>query len=153
MSSEFDDPPESVLYRFHATLHAKPPDAVRGPPVDLNGCVLHPLQLSADQRANPFPISFEQAFDKLLQLPQLFIEGDGSFYWMTSNLKPVWFMEGNLYDRDDKLQYVEVKGMCPCEEFEQILSALGWPQTEIMFQLVQAAVFLDDADFRRWSGP
>jgi hypothetical protein len=28
---------------------------------------------------------------------------------------------------------------------------LGWPQTPLVFQLVREAVFLDEAEFRRWA--
>jgi len=32
-----------------------------------------------------------------------------------------------------------------------LLTALGWPATAVMFQLTREAVFLDEAEFRRFA--
>jgi hypothetical protein len=57
-----------------------------------------------------------------------------------------------LYDRAGRLLYVDLKGACPPERFDQLLRAVGWPDAGVMFQITAAAVFLDEAEFRRWAG-
>jgi hypothetical protein len=32
-----------------------------------------------------------------------------------------------------------------------LLATLSWPRTPLVFQLVRAAVFLEEVEFRRWS--
>ena len=95
--------------------------------------------------------SFEVASQRLGQLERMFCEPDGSFVWVSSQGDPVWQVDGNLYDRDERLLFVDLKGTCPPDQFDRLLSALGWPETKLMFQLTREAVFLDEAEFRRLS--
>ena len=44
-----------------------------------------------------------------------------------------------------------MKGTCPPQRFDELLAALGWPQTQLVFQLTRQAVFLDEAEFRRFA--
>ena len=53
-----------------------------------------------------------------------------------------------MLDRGDCLAYVELKGTCPEEQLNRVLSALGWPEEGLAFQLQQRGVFLDEAEFR-----
>jgi hypothetical protein len=79
----------------------------------------------------------------------MFCEPDGSFVWVSSQGEPAWQVDGNLYDRNERLLFVDLKGTCPPREFDRLLGALGWPSTALMFQLTREAVFLDEAEFRR----
>jgi hypothetical protein len=56
-----------------------------------------------------------------------------------------------LFDRDGKLLFVDLKGSCPPEQFDRLLGAFGWPAASLMFQLTRQAVFLDEAEFRRFA--
>ena len=93
--------------------------------------------------------SFEVARECLAGLERMFSEPDGSFVWVSPQGDPVWQVDGNLYDRNERLLFVDAKGSCPPEEFDRLLTALGWPATKLMFQLTREAVFLDEAEFRR----
>jgi hypothetical protein len=98
----------------------------------------------------PLTVSFEKAFAALAQLPRLFIEPDGSFVWRgTDDAGEAWQVDGNLIDRGDALAYVELKGTCPSERMDEILRALGWPETPLAFQLPRAGLVLTEAEFRR----
>ena len=95
-------------------------------------------------------IPFEQALASLAQLNRLFIEPDGSFVWRgVSRDGSAWQVDGNLIDRGDSLAYVELKGCCPVEQFEMLLTAFGWPSMTLVFQLTQRGEYLDEAEFRR----
>ena len=81
----------------------------------------------------------------------MYCEPDGSFVWVSSQGEPAWQVDGNLYDHNERLLFVDLKGTCPPREFDRFLAALGWPRTKLMFQLTREAVFLDEAEFRRLS--
>ena len=95
-------------------------------------------------------VSFDSALSRLAVLPRFFIEPDGSFVWrgLTEDGQ-AWQVDGNLIDRGDMLDYVELKGACPSERLDDILRALGWPQTSITFQLPRQGVLLTEVEFRR----
>jgi hypothetical protein len=96
----------------------------------------------------PMPVSFEQAADRLQELPRMFFEPDGSFVWVGDEQGQRWQVDGQLTDRDGRLLFVELKGDCPANQFDQLLAAFGWPATPLIFQLTRHAVFVDEADFR-----
>jgi len=140
------------MYSFHVTVHARPADAVPGPTLQLDGRPVGTLHVPQESLAAHFALSFEEASQRLGKLPRLFIEPDGSFFWGSPHDGPRWQLDGNLSDRDGRLLIVDLKGTCPAEELDRLLAALGWPKTQVVFQLVQHAVLLDEAEFRRWAG-
>ncbi len=82
----------------------------------------------------------------------MYFEPDGSFVWTSAQSEPRWHVEGNLFDRDGRLLFADLKGACPNEQLDRLLAAFGWPRTPLMFQLVREAVFLGEAEFRRYAG-
>ncbi len=93
-------------------------------------------------------ISFDHALAALADLPNLFIEPDGSFVWTGST--PVrWQVDGNLVDRGDTLFYVELKGSCPPAALDQLLACLARTRTAFCFEWVQRGEWMDEAAFRR----
>ena len=95
-------------------------------------------------------VSFEQAAERLAQFPRMFIEPDGSFVWVSSDKNDPWQVDGTLYDREDKLLFVELKGCCPRQQFDQLLTAFGWPDAELVFQLTWQAVVVAENEFRQF---
>jgi hypothetical protein len=81
----------------------------------------------------------------------MFIEPDGSLVWTSEVERPAWQVDGHLYDRADHLLFVELKGACPADRFDQLLVALDWPQVSLVFQLVREAVVLPESEFRRYA--
>lgn len=136
---------------FHAMVHVRPAEAVPGPLIDVAGNSIRTLQLPATSD-RPLEVSFESAATALAGLDRLFVEPDGAFVWVSPSGEPSWQLDGMLYDRGGHLLYVELKGTCDEHAFDQFLTAIGWPRTPVMFQLVRAAVFLDEAEFRRYAG-
>ncbi len=99
-----------------------------------------------------FGVTFEQAGEALAKLERMFFEPDGSFVWTSGAGEPPWQVDGNLFDRSGKLLFVDLKGSSPSDQFDRLLAAFGWPATVVMYQLTQAAVFLGEAEFRRFAG-
>lgn len=98
-------------------------------------------------------VTFDQAMQALETFPRMFIEPDGSFVWTGDTAAGDRFqVDGNLIDCGPSLAYVELKGHCAVEQFEALLAALGWPQQELLFQLLDQGVLLDEREFRLLAG-
>ena len=109
------------------------------------------LDLEPRQVAEPMAVGFEEACRALAELPLMFVEPDGSFVWASSKSEPPWQVDGVMYDRNERLLFVDLKGDCPKEKFDQLLQAFGWPDTPLLFQLSREAVYLDETEFRRFA--
>jgi hypothetical protein len=141
------------MYTFYTSVHARPPGAAAGPTIELAGRRVQTLAVSPDEvAATPMSVTFEQVRARLDALERLYSEPDGSFVWVSAQGEPAWQVDGNLFDRSERLQFVDLKGTCPVEQFDRLLAALGWPDTPLLFQLTREAVFLDESEFRRWAG-
>jgi hypothetical protein len=141
-----------MIYSFYVTVHARPPQAAAGKEIELGGRKVRTLEIAPEVLSTTtLACSFETARGKLGELPRLFSEADGSFVWASPQGEPAWQLDGNLYDRNERLLFVDLKGTCPPAEFDRFLRALGWPETALVFQLTREAVFLDEAEFRRFA--
>ncbi len=142
------------MLSFYVTVHARPPAATEGPTLELSGRSVHSLQVPLDKLAKAtMDRSFEAAICELSKLKRMYCELDGSFVWTSPHDEPAWQVDGNLYDRDERLLFVDLKGTCPGDCFDQLLAALGWPETKLIFQLTREAVFLSEDEFRRFAAP
>ncbi|MFV2069622.1 MAG: hypothetical protein ACC645_21870 [Pirellulales bacterium] len=139
------------MSELHIAIHARPEHAASAPAIRFNGKVLTPLAPLAQQTATPFAITFEEAADRLLQLPRLFLEPDGSLVWASTSDGRDWQIDAQLHDLADRLTRVDLSGTCPATAFDQLLSAIGWPSTRLMFQLVREALFIDEQALRDYA--
>lgn len=139
------------MYVFNTSIHARPADVTAGDTIELAGLTLPTLIVPHESLSQPFAISFEEVVDRLNQFERMFTEPDGSFVWTSPQAGPHWQVDGNLFDRSGRLLFVDLKGNCPAERFDDLLAAFGWPGTPLIFQLTLEAVFLDEPTFRRWA--
>jgi hypothetical protein len=139
------------MYSFHVTVQMRPYSVEQAVSVNLNGEAYTPLSSRELLRPVAMQVSFEQAAERLQQLPRLFFEPDGSFVWVGQDGDRRWQVDGQLTDRDGCLLYVELRGSCPAQAFDRLLAALGWPATPMVFQLTRDALFLDEGEFRRFA--
>lgn len=135
----------------------------------LRGKAIPTLTVSPAALAVPFPLSFEELAAELETWPRLYFEPDGSFVWtgkwstadQTDTVEPAvavettetataargagreWQLNGQVFDREGKLLYVELRGACPTEEWTRLLRCLGWPETALIAQLLREAVFVE----------
>jgi hypothetical protein len=139
----------SDLYAFEAVLHRLPADAaVAEAHADAWGS-WPSLAVPRESLSQPLAIGFDEALERLALLPRMFVEPDGSFVWTSPASERAWQVDGNLFERDGRVLLVDLKGSCPPAEFDRLLGAFGWPAEPVMLGLVRAAVFLDEATFRR----
>lgn len=141
-----------MMYAFYVSVHARAAEAAAGEEIDLGGRTVRSLRVVPESLgATTMERSFEAARARLSELERLYCEADGSFVWASPQGEAVWQVDGNLYDRNQRLLFVDLKGTCPPKQFDRLLAALGWPETPLMFQLTREAVFLDEAEFRRFA--
>jgi hypothetical protein len=139
------------VYRYHLAIHARPANAIDDAAQEIDGRTVRPLNVTASDVTEPLGVTFDEAVRRLEALPRFFLEPDGSFLWTAREGPKVWQTEGVLYDRGDRLHYVEMKGSCPPAEFDALLRAFGWPETPLAFQLIRQAVFLGEEEFRAFA--
>lgn len=141
----------TAVYTFRVTVHRLPENASPGVELALRGEKLPTLKLAPTELSLPFDVTFEATEAALSELDRLYCEPDGSFVWVSGEGNQRWQVDGHLYDRADRLLYLELQGTCPAEAFDQLLATLGWPDVPLAFQLVHEAVTLDEITFRRYA--
>jgi hypothetical protein len=137
------------FYAFEVSLHRHPGEAGEGSPHADAWGTWPTLAVPREAALGPLAVSGDEALERLAAEPRLFAEPDGSFVWTSSQDGPAWQVDGNLLERDGRVVLLDLKGSCPRAEFDRLLACVGWPAEPLMFQLVRAAVFLDEAAFRR----
>ncbi|MEW4563333.1 hypothetical protein AB1K70_12455 [Bremerella sp. JC770] len=119
--------------------------------MNARGLRLQTLTISPVVLGEPMGCSFESAQTRLNNLPRMLFEPDGSFVWAQEENDDTWQLDGVLYDRNGRLHSAEIKGNCSEEAFDTLLSAMGWPGTDLVFQLSNEAIFVDEGEFRRFA--
>ena len=107
------------------------------------------LHISQTSLSRPLDITFDDAVENLSQLNRMFVELDGSFLWSNKHQSHSWQIDGNIFEQDNKVLFVELKGMCVPSAFDDLLTCFGWPKETIVFQLTRPSVFLHEHEFRR----
>jgi len=98
---------------------------------------------------HPFSGTWEQAAAALECLPRMIFEADGSWIWSGDDATGSrWQIDGHLFDFEDRLYRVELRGGCPLKEFDQLLSCFGWPEVSVSFELVREGITLSEDKFR-----
>ena len=140
------------MLRFDCVVQTRPATPKQLPAQQLGSVTVQPLVAEVASEVLPWGVTFDQAADRLMALGRLYYEPDGSIVW-TGNHPELgrWQMDGNLYDRGPELGYVQLVGRCPQANFEQLLTALGWPTVLLAFQLPKVGILLDYDDFLRVS--
>ena len=99
-----------------------------------------------------FPVTFDQAQSRLMQLLRMDTEPDGYFLLAGGESEGRrWVVNGQLFESTDCLYRVELHGSCPEETFDKLLRCFGWPDVEFAFEVVREGVTLDEASFRERS--
>lgn len=140
-----------TLLSFNSVIHARPAGTPTGGDANLRGCLLRRLAVRGDDVGPGFDVTFETVGERLGGKERLYFEPDGSFVWVGSADERPWQLDGLLADRADRLLYVELKGTCSPAALDELLAVIGRPAEGFMFQLVREAVFLDEAEFRRYA--
>lgn len=146
--------PAIDVLAFEVSLHAMPVDdgaVLAGPPLEDQWGTWPTLALRPEQFSEPLSVTFDEAIEGLGQLPRLYAEPDGSFVWTSPQEGLCWQVNGNLYERNNRVLLVHLKGSCPAAEFDQLLACFGMPPAVVVAQLVRSAVTIDEATLRQHS--
>ena len=134
---------------FHVRITSRPAELEAGPEIAIEGQVL--CTVTRDElAASLFVVSFEEAAAALGRLPRTIIEPDGSFVLSGEEQGRRWQLDGALYDRSDHLSHVELRGNSPSAVLDQLLGCLGWPENQVIFEIISRSVYVDEPTFRRW---
>jgi hypothetical protein len=82
------------------------------------------LTLDSQQAAAPFLVDFEATLQTWELWPRMYVEPDGSFVWVGESSAGSWQIDGNLYDRHDKLWYIDLQGTITNEDWQALLDSL-----------------------------
>ena len=142
------------MYAFECSLHALPDNEVpvSGEPLTDSCGQWLTLLIAQDQLVTPLPIGFDDVLKQLNTLPRLYAEPDGSFVWTSPHENIRWQVNGNLYERNDRVLFVELKGSCPASEFDQLLACFLQDEKACVVQLTRPAVFVTPEIFRAHAG-
>lgn len=135
---------------LHVILQPRPADAEPGPSATLDGCRVATLKATALGDAPGWSLTFEQAVAGMERLPALFVEPDGSFTWGNPPGQPIWRIDGNLYDYDDRLRHIDLKLACPGARLLELTEALGLDSAKSIAQFVPQGRFFEIPELGRW---
>lgn len=123
-------------------MRALPADASPGEVWKAPHGVLPTLQ--PGDLSQPFATTFEAAAQRWQENPQAYFELDGSLLLTGWRGDWFWRLEGNLYDRNDSLLFVELRIDCPQDVFIAAIETLT-PNAKRIFELPGEGVFVDEA--------
>jgi len=115
-------------------------------------------QWSLPEGPEPLPIAFEAVAQQLSTWPGMYFEMDGSFVWVSpersGSNQPVWQLDGMVYDRNDAVQYIELKGRCDRAAWTRIVSVLlqnstAMGQCRLAVHLINQSAWILESDFRK----
>jgi len=130
---------------FHIIVRGLPDESLETGRLTLDDVHLQTLVVPSNLQSTPLRVTFDQAADRLAAFPRLHLEPDGSFVWVSAEDSPVaWQVDGNLYDRGDSLNHVEIKGTCVAEELQRLLDVSGAGDVKLMLEHVPLGVFVSE---------
>ena len=127
---------------FHVMLHALPADPLKPFRTSIDGVDVDALVLAVGTVLPPLGVSFDTVQSRLMELPQIHFEPDGFFLWSGNVAGERWQVDGNLFDRGEQLDHVELRGDIPTEPFRQLLAIFNHNQVPLIVQLVRHGVYV-----------
>lgn len=142
------------MLKLHAVVYALPPEVAEGNSVTLRSQSFTPL-VGSEGAPPAFSAaltpSFEEIQERLLKLPSSDCEPDGYFLVTGRENGHFWRLNGHMHEHAGRMHRVELNGECPAPDLDAVLRTFGWPETELVFQLVHEGVTLREGDFREWA--
>ena len=131
---------------FHIIVRGLPDASLQTGRLTMEDVDLQTLDVPSTLQSTPLPVTFERVADLLEAFPRLHFEPDGSFVWVSPNDAAVaWQLDGNLYDRGDWLNHVEIKGTCVVAELQRLLAVFS-AGAKLMIEHVPLAVFVTEEE-------
>lgn len=147
------------LLQIHANVFALPASAKAGPQVLLRGQQL-PTLTGTEEGPPVFDaalqVTFEQMQTKLMEIDRSDCEPDGFFLVTGGQGKSFWRLNGHMHEASlgtgpRTMHRVELNGQCPASALDAVLRSMGWPDADLVFELVMEGVTLNEQAFRVWA--
>jgi recombinational DNA repair protein RecR len=138
-----------VALEFHVHIHASHSNASLQSRVKAIGDLELPV-LVGFSPTTQFSSTFEETAERLQDLPGLFLEPDGSFAWnqrQAHDREQLEHLEGTLYDRNERVEYCEVKGECSQRTMCRFLASLKGATEVTVIQFAHEGVFVEEQVF------
>ncbi len=141
-----------MLPRLDLHLYAAPVETRSLARVSVNGHQLNTLEVDhIDQSLH------QQSFDwlsaRLSSLDRLHFEPDGSFVFSGEYLSRRWQLDGMVYDRNNRLQRIEISGTCPLAAWNQLLQLIGGRSQHMVAFLRTEKCLVDVTELNKLWGP
>jgi hypothetical protein len=76
--------------------------------------------IELQQPAGSLPVSLDKLGERLLEIPNMHFEWDGSAVWVGEGIaENRWQVDCQFYDLGTEIQYVEWRGYCPIEQWDE----------------------------------
>ena len=97
----------------------------------------------------PLGASYDQLVQRLTAIERLHYEPDGSLLWSGQQ----WQIGGMIYDRAEIVQYVELQGTLPVDQWQHLIRAILGPhgQASVLWLQDQSLHDLQSFENRAWS--
>ncbi len=148
------------MLKFNANVFAKPKSTQVGQAVTLRG---ESLQTLIHEVGGPprflatLPNSFEAIQQQLLETTHCDCEPDGFFLITGHEGDAFWRLNGHMHEYQPEgvpeplMHRIELNGECPESVLDLVLSAIGWPEQTLVFELVHEGVSLEEAALRTYA--
>lgn len=146
-------PPKSdSLKRWHLRISGHDSGATSGPLVRILEKEINSINLPTGPK--PLSVAFEQVEERLSRFPNVHFEPDGSFVWGATEQGPyfgrLWQLDCMLYDRENRIQYVELKGNCDRTTWEMLIEVLaGVECNPLVVQWIEQGVWVHEWELRK----
>ncbi len=144
--------PEAVSQAWHLRITGLHANAIASGQEMILGKITECVSLPTGP--SPLSVTFEEVAAKLSTFPNLHFEPDGSFVWGSTEYRPntgrLWQLDCMVYDRADRIEYVELKGNCNRNTWESLIEVLsGVECTKLAVQWIAQGIWIDESEFRK----
>jgi len=144
--------PTTANETWHLRIAGYNPNAATGQPIVILGKPIESLELPTGP--SPLTVSFEEVAESLSSFSNLHFEPDGSFVWGSSGRQSAsdrdWQLDCMIYDRENRIEYVELKGNCNRETWDTLVKVLsGVDCTSLIVQWIEQGVWISESGFRK----
>ena len=138
-----------IISNWHIAVFPKPRVSIPWSTGVLGGNAFKKLEIDSVQLDAVFEASFDQLFQKLESFERLFIELDGSFVWRGEHENKNWQVDGIVYEKDDFVWNIELKGYCDERAFIELIHSVTDQPEETVVQSISDAVVVPMSEFIR----
>ena len=138
-----------MVSRWHIAVYPSLPQEVPTQAAIVDGQTVEALQIEARELNKTFDVSFDKLFESLQEFERLFIELDGSFVWRGTSDDSRWQIDGVVFEKDDRVWYVELKGYCDHQSFNKLVCCLAGNESSCIVQSITEGTVVSGREFIR----